>query len=220
MYLIFKRFLDVVYSLFLLIFAALPMIIIAILIKLEDGGKVFFVQKRIGKNCKTFYIYKFRTMKTQREALNSKLTHEQMVTKVGRVLRKTSFDELPQLFNILKGDMSFIGPRPWIEEYYVWFTDEQKRRSDVLPGISGLAQARGRNGISIFKKIQHDLYYVDNISFCLDAKIIWWTIKTVIKREDSEISECGIKDELEQLKRKKKKEIMVKEKEIKEKVCV
>ena len=127
------------------------------------------------------------------------MTHEQMVTKVGKFIRKTSIDELPQLFNILRGQMSFIGPRPWIPEYYEWFTDEQKRRSDVLPGISGLAQVKGRNGINIFKKIEYDIYYVDHISLWLDIKLVFETIYQVFKETDAEISEQGIKEELKEL---------------------
>ena len=112
------------------------MLIVAIAIKIEDGGPIIYKSKRMGKGLKTFNTYKFRSMKTNREELHSNMSHDQMVTKVGKFIRKTSLDELPQLFNVLKGEMSFIGPRPWIPEYYEWFTDEQKRRVDVLPGIS------------------------------------------------------------------------------------
>ena len=119
-----KRAFDIIVSLITLIILAIPMIIVAILIKLEDGSPAIFKQLRMGKKLKPFYIYKFRTMKTQREELNSDMSHEEMTTKVGKVLRATSIDELPQLINILKGEMSFIGPRPWILEYYEWFTDE------------------------------------------------------------------------------------------------
>jgi len=150
MYQYFKRAIDILFALLLLIFASIPMVIVAIAIKLEDGGPIIYKSKRMGKGLKTFNTYKFRSMKTNREELHSKLSHEQMVTKVGKFIRKTSLDELPQLFNVLKGEMSFIGPRPWIPEYYEWFTEEQKKRVDVLPGISGLAQAKGRNGINIF----------------------------------------------------------------------
>ena len=195
-----KRIFDFILALILLIFAAIPMIIVAICIKLEDGGPIIYKSKRVGKKCKEFNTYKFRSMKVNREELNSNMTHEQMVTKVGKFIRKTSLDELPQLFNILKGDMSFIGPRPWIPSYYEWFTDEQKRRADVLPGISGLAQVKGRNGISIFKKIEYDIYYVDHLTFWLDIKLIFETIYQVFKETDAEISEQGIKEEIRELK--------------------
>ena len=200
-----KRAFDIIVSLIALIILAIPMLVIAICIKIEDGSPAIFKQVRMGKNLKPFNIYKFRTMKTQREELNSELSHEEMVTKVGKVLRATSIDELPQLINILKGEMSFIGPRPWIVEYYEWFTDEQKRRSDVRPGITGLAAVKGRNGINIFKKINYDIEYVDNMSLWLDIKIFFWSIVAVFKKTNAEISERGIKDELTELREQKEK---------------
>ena len=200
MYNIIKRILDFILALILLIIFIIPMMIAAICIKIEDKGPVLFKQKRIGKDEKPFYIYKFRTMAEKRR---DNMTHEEMVTKVGKILRKTSIDELPQLLNILKGEMSFIGPRPWIPEYYEWFTDEQNRRMDVLPGISGLAQVKGRNGISIFKKIEYDIEYVENISFLLDLKIMCWTLLTVLSKSNTDISEEQIKEEIRQLKENK-----------------
>ena len=125
-YLILKRVFELLISLILCVVLLIPFIVIAIAIKIEDKGPVLYKQTRIGKKGKPFQIYKFRSMKTNRKELNSNMTHEEMVTKVGRVIRKTSLDELPQLINILKGEMGFIGPRPWIPEYYEWFTDEQK----------------------------------------------------------------------------------------------
>jgi undecaprenyl phosphate N,N'-diacetylbacillosamine 1-phosphate transferase len=199
-----KRVCDLILALLLLVLAFIPMIIVAICIKIEDGGPIIYKSKRVGKNCKVFNVYKFRSMKVDRQELHSNLSHEQMVTKVGKVIRKTSLDELPQLINILKGEMSFIGPRPWIPEYYEWFTDEQKRRSNVLPGISGLAQVKGRNGISIFKKIEYDLYYVEHISMWLDIKIVFETIVQVFKKTNAEISEQGIKEEISELKEQEK----------------
>ena len=199
-----KRVCDLILALLLLVLAFIPMIIVAICIKIEDGGPIIYKSKRVGKNCKVFNVYKFRSMKVDRQELHSNLSHEQMVTKVGKVIRKTSLDELPQLINILKGEMSFIGPRPWIPQYYEWFTDEQKRRSNVLPGISGLAQVKGRNGISIFKKIEYDLYYVEHISMWLDIKIVFETIVQVFKKTNAEISEQGIKEEISELKEQEK----------------
>lgn len=200
MYIKLKRIFDFILASILIIVFLIPMLMVMLAIKLEDGGPVIYKSKRMGKGLKEFYTYKFRSMRTQRKELNSTLTHEQMVTKVGKFIRKTSLDELPQLFNILKGEMSFIGPRPWIPEYYVWFDDNQKRRSDVLPGISGLAQVKGRNGINIFKKIQYDLEYVDNISFKLDLKLVFETVKTVFSKANAEITEQGIKKEIDDLK--------------------
>lgn len=198
-FLAFKRTMDIIISSIALIILAIPMGIVAILIRIEDGSPAIYKQQRMGKDLKPFNIYKFRTMKTEREELHSQLTHEEMTTKVGKVLRATSIDELPQLINILKGEMTFIGPRPWIVEYYEWFTDYQKRRSDVRPGITGLAQIKGRNGINIFKKIDYDLYYIAKMSLWFDIKIFFGSIIAVFKKTNAEISENGIKDELEEL---------------------
>lgn len=198
-FLAFKRTMDIIISSIALIILAIPMGIVAILIRIEDGSPAIYKQQRMGKDLKPFNIYKFRTMKTEREELHSQLTHEEMTTKVGKVLRATSIDELPQLINILKGEMTFIGPRPWIVEYYEWFTDEQKKRSDVRPGITGLAQIKGRNGINIFKKIDYDLYYIAKMSLWFDIKIFFGSIIAVFKKTNAEISENGIKDELEEL---------------------
>lgn len=200
MYIGIKKVLDKMIAGVLLIILAIPMLMIAIAIKIEDGGPIIYKSKRMGKNLKTFNTYKFRSMKLERKELQSELSHDEMITKVGKVIRKTSLDELPQLFNILKGEMSFIGPRPWIPEYYEWFTEEQKKRSDVLPGISGLAQVKGRNGISIFKKLEYDMQYINNMSFGQDIKIIFETLKTVFSKTDAEITERGIKEEINELK--------------------
>lgn len=199
MYLKVKRIIDIILALILFVVFAIPMILVSICIKLEDGGTVFYKSQRMGKGLKPFYIYKFRSMKTCRKELDGRMTHEDMVTKTGKIIRKTSIDELPQLINILKGDMSFIGPRPWILDYYKWFTPEQCRRCEVLPGLSGLAQAKGRNGITIFEKIDYDIEYVDNVTFKNDVKIIIETMKTVLKKSNAEITEEGIKEELKQL---------------------
>lgn len=200
MYKYIKRIVDILFASILLLLVAIPMLIVAVAIKIEDGGPVIYKSKRMGKNCKPFNTYKFRSMKTNRKELDCKLKHNDMVTKVGKFIRKTSLDELPQLYNILKGEMSFIGPRPWIPEYYEWFTDEQKRRSEVTPGVSGLAQVKGRNGINIFKKIEYDLQYVDNMSLWLDIKLVFETVVQVFKKTNAEISEQGIKEEIKELK--------------------
>ncbi len=200
MYLKIKRLLDFILALVLLVVFSPLMILIAIAIKLDDGGKVLYKQSRMGKGLKPFYMYKFRTMRTDRKELESTLTHKDMVTRVGKFLRATSLDELPQFINILKGEMSFIGPRPWIVDYYELFTEKQKHRCDVLPGLSGLAQVKGRNGIDIFKKIEYDLEYVHNASLKLDLKIFFLSIVAAIRKSNAEISEMGIKKELNELK--------------------
>lgn len=200
MYIKVKRILGFVASIVIMLLFAIPMFVIAICIKLDSKGPIIYKQKRIGKNGKLFNIYKFRTMYTKEERNRKDLTHEQMVTRVGKFLRKTSLDELPQLINVLKGEMSFIGPRPWVKEYYIYFTDKQKQRCNVLPGITGLAQIKGRNGINIFKKIE----YVNNMNFWLDIKIAFETLRTVRDEKNAEISEVGIKEEISELKQNKK----------------
>lgn len=199
MYKIVKRILDIILSLLVLVFFFMPMIITAIAIKVESKGPVLFKQKRTGKNGKEFYLYKFRSMTADNDVHNFK--SENQLTKVGAFIRKTSLDELPQIVcNILiKGNMSFIGPRPWITDYYENFTDEQKRRLEVTPGLTGLAQCKGRNGISIFEKIKYDIEYVDNMSFIMDLKIVFLTVKCVLSKSGAELSKSGIKEELDAL---------------------
>lgn len=197
MYKYVKRVLDIIISLFVLIIFAIPMVIIAMAIKLESKGPVFFKQKRTGLNGKEFNLYKFRSMTQDNDVLNFKT--ENKLTRVGKFIRKTSLDEISQVFNIIKGDMSWIGPRPWIPSYYENFTEYQKRRVEVLPGLTGLAQASGRNNLSIFEKIDYDIKYVDNISLKMDIKIIFLTVKCVLSKSGAELSKSGIKDELDQL---------------------
>ena len=199
MYIKVKRIIDILISFILLFILLVPMLIISISIKIEDNGPCIYKSKRIGKNLSPFCIYKFRTMKIARKELQSNLNHEEIVTRIGKFLRETSLDELPQLVNVLKGEMSLIGPRPWIPEYYKYFTKEQQKRSNVLPGISGLAQVNGRNGINILKKIEYDLQYVENINFKLDMKIFLKTIIIIFIKDDAEITEEGIKEEIESL---------------------
>ena len=187
-----KRFLDIIMA-FVLFIISLPILFVsAIAIKLDSKGKIIFKQKRVGKDGQVFYIYKLRTMSKDKNGVNK-------VTKVGKFLRITSIDELPQFINIIKGDMSFIGPRPWIESYSKYFTDEDKRRWEVLPGISGYAQVNGRNGMTIKEKIAADIWYVDNISFLTDLKILFKTVNIVIKKDGASISEKCIRDELKEL---------------------
>ncbi|MBO5142500.1 MAG: sugar transferase [Clostridia bacterium] len=200
MYQYVKRIFDILLSIALLIVLGIPMLIIAILIKLEDEGPAIFKQKRMGKDLKPFEIYKFRSMIVNRKELEGKLTHDQMTTKIGKFIRKTSLDELPQIFNVLKGEMSFIGPRPWVLDYYDWLTPAQKKRCNVLPGISGLAQVRGRNGISVHRKIEYDLEYINHFGLKYDIKILIETIKVILGKKDSEITENGINDEIGVLK--------------------
>lgn len=198
-YLITKRIIDFFVAIIISIIVFPIGIFIYVMIVLEDGHNPLYIQKRTGKNGKAFNIYKFRSMKIETEINGKKLTHNERVTKVGRIIRKLSLDELPQIINILKGEMSFIGPRPWITEYYENFNSLQKRRTEVLPGLSGLAQVKGRNGLTIFDKIKYDIEYVNNISLKYDIKIVLMTIYTVLKKEQAEIIQESIDDEIKEL---------------------
>lgn len=198
MYKYVKRGIDLVMAVLLLIIFLIPMLIIAVLIKLDSKGPVLFKQKRTGLKGKVFNLYKFRSMVTDNDVHD--FSKGDQHTKVGNILRKTSLDELPQIINILKGEMSFIGPRPWITDYYDNMNEKQRHRNDVLPGITGLAQAKGRNNISINEKINYDLEYVKNYSFRQDVKIVFLTIKTVLSKEGASAGKNTIQNELEDLK--------------------
>lgn len=150
----------------------------------NKGAGAFFFQKRPGKNGRIFQVVKFKTMTDERDAKGKLLPDAQRLTKVGRIVRATSIDELPQLWNVFKGDMSLIGPRPLLVKYLDRYTPEQARRHEVKPGITGWAQVHGRNNISWEKKFELDVYYVDNLSFKLDCEVILTTIKKVLFRED------------------------------------
>ena len=196
-----KRILDLFLALLLLIILLPLFIIISIIIKIDSRGPVLFSQNRTGKGGSTFSIIKFRTMNVNNNV--SCFYKNDSPTKVGIFLRRTNLDELPQIINIIKGEMSFIGPRPWIPEYYNYFTKEQKRRCNLLPGITGLAQCNGKNNIPIFKKINYDLEYVDNISLLLDIKIFFKTF-TILNRKDINSTKYNIKKELDELKNQNK----------------
>lgn len=193
-----KKLLDLILALILVILLSPLMIIIAIMIKIDSKGPVIFKQIRSGKNNKNFTLYKFRSMTCNNNLYDTSV--EDQVTKIGRILRKTSLDELPQLFNILKGEMSFIGPRPWIVDYAKYFTRHQMRRLEVLPGITGLAQCSGRNNLGIIERIDIDVEYVENMSLFLDIYIVLKTIKSVLKKEGFSNSKSAIHEELNILK--------------------
>jgi lipopolysaccharide/colanic/teichoic acid biosynthesis glycosyltransferase len=169
----------------ILIIIFLPFIMgVAILIYFKMGTPIFFKQTRPGLHEKLFTIYKFRTMSNERDENGNLLPDDKRLNSLGKFIRKTSLDELPQLFNVLKGDMSFVGPRPLLVEYLKLYNSEQKRRHEVKPGITGWAQVNGRNAISWEEKFKYDIWYVDNQSFWLDMKILWMTFLKVIKRSD------------------------------------
>lgn len=197
-YAIFKRIIGFAIALCGIILLLPIMVIIAITIKCDSKGPAIFKQNRTGKNGEIFKVWKFRTMYVDNDVRD--FEKDDQHTKVGTFLRKTSLDEIPQLFNILFGQMAFIGPRPWIPEYYQFMNEEQKQRTQVLPGITGLAQAMGRNNIGIFKKINYDLEYIDNYSLREDIKVIFLTIKTVLSKDGADAGKLTIKKELEILK--------------------
>lgn len=168
----------------LLLASPIMLVVVLLLLFANKGAGVFFFQERPGKNEKIFKVIKFKTMTDERDAEGNLLPDERRLTRVGRFIRKTSIDELPQLINILKGDMAFIGPRPLMTIYLPLYSEEQHRRHDVRPGISGWAQVNGRNSISWTEKFKYDVYYVDHISLRLDMKIFFMTIKKVFAHED------------------------------------
>lgn len=179
----FKRILDIGISFSIIVFLSPVIITTAILVKVKLGDPVFFVQKRPGKNEKIFNIYKFRTMTLEKHKDGTFLDDAQRLTKIGTILRKTSIDELPSLFNVLKGDMSIIGPRPLLIEYLSLYNERQKRRHAVRPGLTGLAQINGRNAISWDRKFNMDIQYIDKITFIGDLLIFVKTVKKVVFRE-------------------------------------
>ncbi|MBR3836479.1 MAG: sugar transferase [Clostridia bacterium] len=184
MYRIFKRVADFGLALAMLIFLSPLMVAAAILIKINRDGPVLFKQQRPGMNEKIFTVYKFRTMSVRtHDADGRELADFERMSKIGSFLRKTSVDELPQLINILKGDMSFIGPRPLLVEYLPLYNAQQKRRHEVRPGISGLAQVNGRNAISWEEKFRLDVEYVDSLSLKTDIHIFFKTITNVLKQD-------------------------------------
>jgi len=168
---------------FILVIILLPVLVmVALVILATMGTPILFMQKRPGYKGETFSIYKFRTMTDEKDQNGELLPDEQRLKGIGRFIRSTSLDELPQLFNVLRGDMSFVGPRPLLIEYLPLYNQEQKRRHDVKPGITGWAQVNGRNAISWEQKFEYDVWYADHQSFWLDIKILWMTFLKVVNR--------------------------------------
>jgi len=179
----FKPLFDKILAIILIILFLPVMIITAILIYLKMGRPILFKQARPGKDGKIFYIYKFRTMTNETDENGNLLPDEKRLKGIGKVIRSLSLDELPQLFNVLRGEMSFVGPRPLLVEYLDLYDERQKHRHDVTPGITGWAQVNGRNAISWREKFEYDLEYVEKQSFLFDLKILYLTALKVIKRE-------------------------------------
>ena len=182
-----KRMLDLILSLMVLIILIPLMSIIYILVKIKLGSPVIFKQQRPGKNEKIFTLYKFRTMTDKKDENGNLLPDSERLTKFGKLLRSTSLDELPELINIIKGDMAIVGPRPLLVKYLPYYTEEEKHRHDVRPGLTGLAQICGRNNLDWNERFEMDLKYVNSVSFKKDLIIIFKTISSVLKHNDIEV---------------------------------
>lgn len=177
-----KRLLDIIISGTALIILSPVLILLAILIRIKLGSPVIFTQERPGKKEKIFKLYKFRSMSNATDEKGELLPDELRLTRFGKLLRSTSLDELPELLNILKGDMSLIGPRPLLVRYLPWYTEEEKHRHDVRPGLTGLAQVNGRNALGWEDRFAYDLEYVNHVTFLMDVRIIGMTVGKVLKR--------------------------------------
>lgn len=179
-----KRVLEFIIALIGLILASPILLVVAILVKTKLGSPILFRQQRVGLNGEIFEMVKFRTMKDATDSEGNPLPDEERLTKFGQLLRKTSLDELPELWNVLKGEMSLVGPRPLLVEYLPLYSKEQMKRHHVRPGITGYAQVNGRNNISWTKKFELDVYYVENFSLWLDVKILFQTVAKVLGQAD------------------------------------
>ena len=183
-----KRVLDFVFALLLLILLSPLLLVVTIWLHFANkGAGAFFTQERPGKDEKIFRLYKFKSMTDERDAEGNLLPDAERITRAGRFVRSTSIDELPQLWNVLKGDMSFIGPRPLLVRYLPYYTEREHRRHDVRPGITGLSQVSGRNNLKWDQRLEMDVVYVEKISFSMDLKIAARTILKIFKREDVEV---------------------------------
>ena len=178
-----KRIMDIIISIIALLVLSPVMIVVAILVKIKLGSPILFSQKRPGKDEKIFSMYKFRTMTDEVDKNGNLMPDDIRLTRFGRILRSTSLDELPELFNIIKGDMSIVGPRPLLVEYLNLYNDDQKKRHNVRPGLTGLAQVKGRNSISWKEKFELDIEYCSNITFFNDTRIMLITVKKVFARD-------------------------------------
>lgn len=203
----FKRTIDVVVALLFLICFCWVYAIIGILVRVKLGSPIIFKQDRPGKDKKIFKLYKFRTMTDEKDENGELLPDSQRLTKFGRILRSTSLDELPELINVLKGEMSLIGPRPWSVVYLPYFTPEEQRRHEVRPGLTGLAQVNGRTAANWDERLKYDIEYVDHVTFMMDVRVILLTIKKVLFRAD--IVEAGSQGNFHDYRRKQWEEGIV-----------
>ena len=209
----FKRLIDFILSLLALIVLSPILLIVALLVRTKLGSPVIFKQERPGLNEKIFTLYKFRTMTDAKDEQGNLLPDEIRLTKFGKLLRSTSLDELPELLNIIKGNMSIVGPRPLAIKYLPYYNTDEKKRHNVLPGLTGLAQVNGRNTTNWPERFNYDLDYINHITFCMDLKIVLKTVKKVIKRDDVGVRGTGIiidfdqyrKNEMESLRKNEQK---------------
>lgn len=189
----FKRTIDILASGSALLVLSIPLAAITVWLHFANkGAGAFFFQERPGKNCKIFKVIKFKSMTDERDVNGNLLPNSERLTKVGAFIRKTSIDELPQLWNVFKGEMSLIGPRPLLPQYLPWYTKREMTRHNVRPGITGLAQINGRNFLTWDQKLEYDAQYVENISFLADCKIIHITIKNVFSSKDIDVAPKGV----------------------------
>lgn len=196
----FKRFIDLIIAVLVIVFLSPFYIVVSVVLYILNDGKVFFTQKRIGKDNKEFKLIKFKSMNDRKDADGLLLPDVKRLTPFGIFIRKSSLDELPQIFNVFKGDMSIVGPRPLLPEYLPYYNEHHIRRHEVRPGITGLAQTEGRNNLTFGQRFDFDVQYVDNVSFFLDIKILYKTFLKVVKpqgdiqlgRPISEIDDIGI----------------------------
>ena len=178
-----KRFIDLIVSLVAFSLLLPLFIVVTALLYIANQGKPFFVQQRPGKNGRIFWLVKFKTMNDRKDAAGNLLSDAERLTSVGKFIRKTSLDEIPQLINVIKGEMSLIGPRPLLVEYLPLYNDTQKKRHNVRPGITGWAQVNGRNAIGWKQKFEYDVWYVNNVSFAIDFKIFFLTVRNIVRSE-------------------------------------
>lgn len=203
----FKRAIDIFCALAAIIVFGWLYIVVAILVKVELGSPVLFTQERPGKNEKIFKLYKFRSMTDTRDEQGNLLPDEIRLTKFGKLLRATSLDELPEVFNILKGDMSIIGPRPLLVSYLPYYTEEERKRHDVRPGLSGLAQVNGRNSVCWDQRLQYDIEYVKKITFWADVKIMIMTVLKVFARSGIAENTNAVEGNLAQIRKEMNKNV-------------
>ena len=202
-----KRGLDILCAVLAILFFWWVFVIVAVLVRVKLGSPVLFTQDRPGKDGKIFRLYKFRSMTDKRDAQGKLLPDDERLPRFGRILRSTSMDELPEVFNILRGDMSIVGPRPLLVEYLPYYTEEEMHRHDVRPGLSGWAQVHGRNATGWEERFQYDLYYVRHCSFLLDCKVILMTVGKVLKRSDVLVGKQIPAGRLDVARRNQKREV-------------